>query len=197
MERFQNTGQPDWDWWGQLWPAPGLTLQELGIETGESVAEVGCGSGYFALPAARIADTRLVYALDLDEGLLDKLDQLATQQNINNVVTIHGDARNLPAVLPEAVDTLVVANTLHGIEQKSEFVRAAFETIASDGRLVIINWHDQPREETTIDGEPRGPPTQLRMTPEESKSSVCSGSEFTCSRQVELPPYHYGLVFDK
>jgi hypothetical protein len=45
MERFQNTGQPDLDWWYRLWPTPGATLRKLGVESG-SVAEVGCGSGY-------------------------------------------------------------------------------------------------------------------------------------------------------
>ena len=53
MSRFQNTAQPDWDWWGRLWPAPGETLRELGLEQGMSVAEVACGNGCFALPAGR------------------------------------------------------------------------------------------------------------------------------------------------
>jgi protein-L-isoaspartate O-methyltransferase len=39
-----------------------------------SVAEVGCGSGYLALPAARIVEPESVYALDLDEELLGELD---------------------------------------------------------------------------------------------------------------------------
>jgi hypothetical protein len=40
MERFQNTGQPDWDWWGRLWPTPGEPLRRLGVESGESLGEV-------------------------------------------------------------------------------------------------------------------------------------------------------------
>jgi len=197
MERFQNTGQPDWDWWSKLWPMPGATLRKLNVGAGESVAEVGCGSGYFALPAAGIVEPESVYALDLDEELLAELDHLTDQQNIENVVPINGDARNLPAVLPERVDTVVVANTFHGIDDQAGFVQNTFDAIEPDGSLVLINWHERPRETTTVAGEPRGPPTELRMTPGETEETVCSASAFVFDRQIDLPPYHYGLLFER
>jgi hypothetical protein len=54
-----------------------------------------------------------VYALEVNKDLLTKLAHLADQQKTNNVVPIHGHARDIPAVLPEAVDTLVGANNFH------------------------------------------------------------------------------------
>ncbi|WP_436930914.1 class I SAM-dependent methyltransferase [Halosimplex halobium] len=197
MDRFQNTGQPDWDWWSRLWPTPGATLRDLGLASGESVAEVGCGSGYFALPAARIAESEPVYAVDLDETLLDELDELAEQQDIENVIPIRGDARNLTGVIPEPVTTLVVANTFHGVDDQPDFVEQAFEAVESGGRLVVVNWHDRPRETTTVGGERRGPPTELRMTPGETEEAVLSAAPFERDRRVELPPYHYALVFER
>ncbi len=150
MDRFQNTGQPDWDWWSRLWPTPGATLRKPGLTSGESVAEVGCGSGYFALPAARIAEPESVYAIDLDASLLNELDGLADQQDIEYVVPIHGDARKLTEVLPEPVTTLVVANTFHGVDDQSGLVEQAFDAIESGGRLIVVNWHERPRETTTV-----------------------------------------------
>ncbi|WP_084383911.1 class I SAM-dependent methyltransferase [Halalkalicoccus paucihalophilus] len=168
MDRFQNTRQPDWEWWSRLWPTPGATLRRLGIEPGTSLAEVPCGNGYFALPAARITDSGVVYALDLDEELLNELETLADQQDIENIVPIHGDARTLTEYLPEPVDTVLMANTFHGIEDKEPFVQQAFEARHSDGRFIIVNWLDLPRETTTVTGEPRGPPTDLRLSPTET-----------------------------
>ncbi|ELZ30762.1 type 11 methyltransferase/S-adenosylmethionine-dependent methyltransferase 3-like protein 1 [Halorubrum distributum JCM 9100] len=195
MERFQNTGQPDWDWWGKLWPTPGATLRDLGIEAGQSVAEVGCGSGYFALPAARIVEPAPVYAVDLDEALLDELGSLAERQAVENVVSVHGDARDLTELLPDPVDALVVANTFHGVDDRAAFVAEAFDAIAPGGSLIVVNWHDRPREATTVGGEPRGPPTELRMPPEETEGAVSRAAAFELDRRIDLPPYHYALVF--
>jgi len=197
MERFQNTGQPDWDWWGKLWPTPGATLRELGVESGDSLAGVGCGSGYFALPAARITDPAPVYALDLDESLLDELAHVAEQQRVENVVPLHGDARSLTDHLPERVDVLVVANTFHGVEECDALVEQAFDAVRPGGRFVVVNWHARGREETTIAGDPRGPPTALRMTPDETAADVQDAADFSLEERIDLPPYHYALVFER
>jgi SAM-dependent methyltransferase len=197
MDRFQNTRQPDWDWWGRLWPAPGATLRRIGIPPETTLAEVPCGNGYFALPAARITDPNPVYALDLDESLLDELARLAERQRVENVVPIHGDARELARNLPEPVDTVLIANTFHGIDDRNGVVEQAFESLAPDGRLVVVNWRALPRETTTVDGEPRGPPTDLRMTPEETEAAVVDAADFAPGDPVELPPYHYALAFER
>lgn len=195
-ERFQNTGQPDWDWWGKLWPTPGATLRRLGIGPGQSLAEIACGNGYFALPAARITDPAPVYALDLEDSLLEECVRLAEHQGIENVVPVHGDARRMAQLLPERVDVVLVANTFHGVDDKRAFVEQAAESLRPGGRFIIVNWHDRPRETTTVAGEPRGPPTDLRLSPDETNAVVLDGEAFSLEERVELPPYHYALLFE-
>lgn len=197
MDRFRNTRQPDWDWWGRLWPTPGATLRRLGVRSGRSVAEVGSGNGYFALPAARITDPAPTYALDLDESLLDELARIAERQGIENVVPVRGDARSLTDHLPEPVDVLLVANMFHGIEDVEGFVRNARDALRPGGRLTVVNWRDRPREATTLGGEPRGPPTDLRLSPEETAAAVTGAADLSVLRRVDLPPYHYALLFER
>ncbi|WP_049983519.1 class I SAM-dependent methyltransferase [Halorubrum sp. BV1] len=197
MERFQNTGQPDWDWWGRLWPTPADTLRRLGLERGDRTAEIGCGNGYFALPAARIVDPAPVYAVDLDETLLDELAALAAEQGIDAVVPIRGDARELGSHLPEPVDVALLANAFHGIDDRDAFLAAVSDALAPDGRFVVVNWRTLPRAETTVGGEPRGPPTDLRIGPAETRRVIESATDFRLDREVDLPPYHYGLVFER
>ncbi|WP_226013425.1 class I SAM-dependent methyltransferase [Halomicrobium salinisoli] len=196
MDRFENTGQPDWDWWGRLWPTPGETLRKLGVESGDALAEVGCGNGYFALPAARIVDPATVYACDLDESLLAECSSLADRQGVENVETVHGDARQLSELLPELVDVVLLANAFHGVEDRDALVREVEAALRPGGRFVVVNWRDRPREETTVAGEPRGPPTDLRVSADETETAVRSAGGFSLERQVDLPPYHYGLAFE-
>jgi SAM-dependent methyltransferase len=197
MERFQNTGQPDWDWWGRLWPTPGATLRRLGVERGDTVAEVGCGNGYFALPAARLVDPGAVYAVDVDDDLLAELDRLATLHEVENVETVHADARRLQTALPEAADVVLNANTFHGVDDATGFVESAHAALRDGGRFVVVNWHDDPREETRVHGAARGPPTALRCSPEETERVAADAGGFEVVERVDLPPYHYAIVFEK
>ncbi|TKX55784.1 class I SAM-dependent methyltransferase [Halorubrum sp. SP3] len=198
MERFRNTGQPDWDWWGRVWPTPGATLRDLGVAPGDRVAEVGSGNGYFALPAARIAAPETVYALDVDADLLAELDALATAQGIENVRTVAGDARDLPSPLPEPVDVALLMNAFHGVPEPEAVVAGVADSLADGGSLVVVNWRDRPREETRIGGEPRGPPTELRMSPTATREAVeAAGTDLAFEREVDLPPFHYALVFER
>lgn len=197
MDRFQNTRQPDWDWWGRLWPAPGETLRKAGIKSGDTVAEIGSGNGYFALPAAQIVAPEIVYAVDIDTSLLEELSHLADQQATENIRTIRGDARTLSEQLPESVDVVLVANTFHGIDATTSFVQQVVASLRPNGRFIVINWKDVPKETTRIGGEPRGPPTELRLSPEGTEQSVVDETAVTLEQTIELPPYHYALVFER
>ena len=196
MDRFQNTKQPDWDWWGRLWPTPSETLREIGLTAGDSVVEIGCGNGYFAIPAARVVSPATVYALDLDGALLAELETLASQQEIENLRTIEGDARNLADHLPERVDIALLANTCHGIEHPGPLITDIEDVLTEGGRLIIVNWNDIPSEETTVAGDPRGPPAELRLSPATTRMMVEEATELTVVEQVDIPPYHYALVFE-
>jgi ubiquinone/menaquinone biosynthesis C-methylase UbiE len=192
MSRFQNTHQPDWDWWEELWSKPRETLRTLGLSSGQSVADIGSGNGYFTLPAAELVDSASVYAVDVDEDLLAELSATAEAQGRSNINCIHGDARNLTDVLPEPVDVVIVANTFHGVEETVEFTKQAYQSLLPEGRFVIINWRDLPKEETTIAGEERGPPEELRMSIAETRGIMAEA--FEQIEEADLPPYHYALI---
>lgn len=138
-----------------------------------------------------------MYAVDVDRSLLAELDALATEQGIDNITAIKGDARALSELLPEPVDFALLANAFHGIEDRTAFVEAVAAALAVDGRFAVVNWRDRPREETMIGGEPRGPPTDLRLSPEATRRAVEEASDLRLAQEVDLPPYHYGLVFER
>jgi len=113
-------------------------------------------NGYFALPAARITDPATVYALDTDGSLLSELVDIADQQDIENITPVEGDARSLHQLLPDSVDTVLLANTFHGIDDTAAFVREACGSLRLNGQFVVVNWQARVRAQTTVTGEHGG-----------------------------------------
>jgi hypothetical protein len=75
-------------------------------------------------------------------------------------------------------------------------VHAVRATLVPGGRFAVVNWHRRPREETAILGEPRGPKTELRISPEQTIAAI-ELDDLKFSQLVEVPPYHYGAVFER
>jgi len=94
------------------------------------------------------------------------------------------------------LDYASLANTIHGVPDKTGLARAVAAILKLHGRFSIVNWHRRPREETVVLGQPRGPRTEMRMEPDEVARTV-EAARLRLARFVELPPYHYGVVFEK
>ncbi len=190
---FPATGMPDRDWWSALWPDPEGTLRALGITPDMTVLDLCCGDGWFTAPLARMTGGRC-YGLDLDPDMLAQAREEVARAGTRVAGWITGDARDLPALLPEKVDFVLIANTFHGVPDQAALAAAVAATLKPDGLFAIVNWHARPREETPVLSQPRGPKSEMRMTPEQTRA-VVEPAGFKLDKLVELPPFHYGAVF--
>jgi SAM-dependent methyltransferase len=191
---FPTTIMPDKDWWHALWPDPGAVLRTVGIGPDMQVVDLCCGDGHFTKPMCDLVHPGKTWALDLDAELLGQAEQ-ACREN-PNFHAILGDARELPAWINGPVDFVFIANTFHGVPDKTALSRAVYDALRKDGRFAVINWYRRPREETTVLDQPRGPGTELRMEPEDVRQ-VVEPAGFTLDKVVNVGPYHYGAVFVK
>lgn len=191
---FPTTIMPDKDWWHALWPDPGAVLRTVGIEPEMQVVDLCCGDGHFTKPMCHLVHPGKTWALDLDADLLGQTEQ-ACREN-PNFHAILGDARELRAWINERVDFVFIANTFHGVPDKTTLSRAVHGVLKKSGRFAVINWYRRPREETTVLHQPRGPGTELRMEPEDVRQ-VVEPAGFTLEKVVNVGPYHYGAVFVK
>lgn len=192
MTEFRNTTHPDRDWWHALWGDPADTLDALGIDGG-SLVDLCCGDGYFTIEAARRCTP--VYGVDLDADLLEELDARATDSDCT-VDVIHADARDLGDAVPERVDTVLLANTFHGVPDQTALAAGVHDSLVTGGRFVVVNWDDKPAAETAVLGKPRGPPETLRISPEDT-ASVVEPAGFETREIVHLTDSHYGIIFEK
>lgn len=191
---FPATSMPDNDWWSTLWPAPAQLLGELGVEPGQDAVDLCCGDGHFTAPIAQMASR--VVAIDIDPHMLELARAKVGERSAPHCTFVEGDAYQIATIVPWPADVVFMANTFHGVPDKGRLGRAVAAALKPNGRLIIINWHRRPREETQVLGKPRGPNTEMRMEPEDV-AAVLASTELQLERSVELPPYHYGAIFTK
>jgi len=176
-----------------LWPDPESVVLSLGVEPGMVVLDLCCGDGYFTAPLARIVEGK-VYGVDIDPAMLDLTRAEVERIGTTVLDLICADARDLRDLLTEKVDYVLIANTFHGVPEKTAMTRAVAAVLCPGGRFAIVNWHPLPREKTVVLDKPRGSKTEMRMSPDDVRV-ILESAGFTLERVVELPPFHYGAIF--
>lgn len=197
--KFPATGMPDNDWWQALWPDPEGVLRRLGIDFGVSILDLCCGDGHFTAPMAHIVGgIGRVMAVDLDADMIEqaKIRVAAAGIPATAVRWIQCDACDFAKSVPSNPEYVFIANTFHGVPDKQQLARDVFNMLKPGGQFAIVNWHHRSKDDTTVLGLPRGPETKMRMSPEAVMDEVLPVG-FRLHGIVELPPYHYGIVFDK
>lgn len=185
---------PDPGWWEALFPHPAKILTDVGIRPGMEVADLCSGDGWFTLQIAKIA--KHVFAIDIDKALLEVTRKRLEEGGVTNCDYIEGDAFKIATLCPRSVDFVFMANAFHGVPDKPRLSRAIHDALKPGGIFAIVNWHAKPREETRVLGEARGPKTELRMTPKSVHEKV-KKSDFHHDATIEVPPYHYAMIFKK
>ena len=189
---FEGTEMPTAGWWEALWPDPAGVLASVGLKPGMDVIDLCSGDGWFTLQIAKIA--RHVAAIDIDASLLEVARHRLAESGATNCAFVAGDAYELARLWLYHVDLVFLANVFHGVPDRPRLAHSVAQVLKPSGRFAIVNWYPRPREETTVLGEPRGPRTDLRMSPEETIKAVEAGG-LRLAGLVEVPPYHYGAVF--
>ncbi len=113
-------------------------LAKLALKPGMVVADIGAGSGLFSRPLAKaVAPSGKVYAVDIQQDLLDHINQRDKEENIGNIQTVLGeyDDPKLPA---RNVDLAFINDVLHHIQHRAIYLKALGTYIKPGGRIAII-----------------------------------------------------------
>lgn len=114
-------------------------IETLKIKPNQKIADIGSGSGLFTRPLAKHADKGVVYAVDIDQKLLDHVAQTSAEEKLTNVKTVLA-AEDDPK-LPEAVDLIVIIDTMHHIANQPTYVKGLKKYLKPNGRVAIIDFN--------------------------------------------------------
>jgi ubiquinone/menaquinone biosynthesis C-methylase UbiE len=111
----------------------------LGITPGKGVADVGAGSGWFTVRAARrVVPSGTVYAVDISPDAIRYIDRRAQNEALSNVKTILSKA-NDPLLPTQAVDAVLILKTYHEIADPITLLEHLRPALKPGARLGIID----------------------------------------------------------
>ncbi len=171
---------------------PEKVLFASGLSSGQTFVDLGSGSGFYTLAASKIVGEQgIVHSIDILETALDHIAAEARLKNLRNIKTLVCNLENKDAcsqIESGTVDCVLFSKIAHQIENKKGLFAEAYRLLKSGGKLVIIEWNDQPG--------PVGPEASQRISPEEV-ARFAKAATFKEAGSINVDPYHYGLIYIK
>ena len=125
------------------WQRPVKVMEELGLQSGSAVADIGAGGGYFTFRlAARVGLKGKVYAQDLDEKSLAQIRERSQKEKLSQIETIQGTQED-PKLPASTLDSILVDDAFHEFKNADAMLAGFYNALKPGGRLAVID-HTAP-----------------------------------------------------
>ena len=165
------------------WQKPAEVVAALRLAPDAVVADIGSGTGYFAVRLARAVPRGRVYGADVEPEMVRFLNDRAARESLGNLSS-HAAGEEGPN-LPAQVDLALVVDTYHHIPRRNRYFERLKSALRAGGRVAIIDFK--------LDS-PTGPPVKHRIPPDQVKAEM-ERAGYKLVEQPDLLPYQYFLVF--
>jgi predicted methyltransferase len=165
------------------WQKPHEVIQALRPKPDAVIADIGSGTGYFAVRFANMVPKGRVYGVDIEPDMVKYLAERAKREKRDNLIALAG-APDDPA-LPEKVDLMLMVDVFHHIEDRTAYFRKLRGSLKPGGQIAIIDFR--------LDS-PEGPPKAARVAPERVTAEL-EGAGYKLAAQHGFLPNQYFLVF--
>jgi SAM-dependent methyltransferase len=118
---------------------PDLLVDELRLQSGMSVADIGAGSGYLSRLMAPLVGPGRVFAVDVQPQMVALLRQLSQRPEFQNIVPIQGDADNVK-LPPTSIDLAILVDVYHELAYPYEVMRTLIRSLKPGGRVVLVEY---------------------------------------------------------
>ena len=165
------------------WQMPHEVIQALALKPDAVIADIGAGTGYFAVRFANMVPQGRVYGVDIEPDMVKYLAERAKREKRDNVVAIAG-APDDPK-LPEKADLILMVDVFHHIDDRARYFRKLRASLKPGGRIAVIDFRQD---------SPEGPPKAARIAPERVIAEL-KGAGYSLAKQHRFLPKQYFLVF--
>ena len=169
---------------------PQKNIAELGVDDSMRVVDLGTGSGFYTIEAAKKVGPRgRVYAVDVQQDLLDKLKNSAGLMGLHNIEVVWGNIEKIGGTkLREGIaDRIILSNTLFQIapEDRDGLALETKRLLKQGGKLLVIDWSS---------GTPLSPKS---LVPRAIAEGIFQKVGLSVDKTFDAGDHHYGIVFKK
>jgi len=165
------------------WQKPHEVIRALALRPDAIVADIGSGTGYFAVRFARMVPKGKVYGVDTEPDMVKYLAERAKHEGLGNLISLKaapGDPK-----LPEKADLVVLVDVFHHIERRERYFEKLRASLNPGGRVAVIDFRMD---------SPEGPPKTARIPPEQVRAEMKKAG-YAIDREHGFLPNQYFLVF--
>lgn len=165
------------------WQLPARVIDALQLKSGQLVADIGAGTGYFTVRLAKSPAAPRVYAVDIEPSMVEYVKQRAVREGLKNVVAVQAGADRTN--LPEPVDLVLVVDTYHHIPNRVAYFTALKTRMKQGARLAIVDFRKN---------SPEGPPVEFRFTPDQISAELAEAG-FSLQASHDFLPRQIFLIY--
>jgi ubiquinone/menaquinone biosynthesis C-methylase UbiE len=167
---------------------PEKAILAFHLKPGMLVGDVGAGTGFYSLRVARaVAPGGIVYAEDIQPGMLERLNANATAQHVGNVVTVLGTETD-PRLPAGKLDLVVLVDVYHEFSRPQRMLDRIRDSLKPDGRLVLLEFR---KEDPSVPIRP-----EHKMSVDEVRAEV-TPEGYRFEEVVDTLPWQHIIFFRK
>ena len=167
---------------------PDKAIAALNLKPGMFVGDVGAGTGFYSLRIAkRIAPSGIVFANDIQPGMLDRLRVNAAAQKVTNIRTVLGSESN-PGLPHGELDLVILVDVYHEFSKPQQMLDRIRDSLKPGGRLVLLEFR---KEDPDVPIRP-----EHKMSVGQVKAEITpEGYQF--EKEIDTLPWQHILFFRK
>ena len=167
---------------------PGRLVTELKLEPGQSVADIGAGTGYFTRRLARaVGPEGSVYAVDIQPEMLKLLKRNLKEAGIENVKPVHGTVTD-PKLPESTLDLVLLVDVYHEFSHPYEMLKSIWTALKPGGRVVFAEYRAE---------DPSIPIKRLHKMTEAQVKKEAKALPFEWIRTSDILPRQHLIFFRK
>jgi SAM-dependent methyltransferase len=165
------------------WQKPHEVIRALAPAPDALVADIGSGTGYFAVRLAHAVPKGRVYGVDTEPDMVAYLAARARREGLANVVAVAG--RPDDAALPEKVDLVLMVDVYHHIGDREAYFGRLRGSLKPGARVAVIDFSETSKD---------GPPKKERISPTRVRAEM-QRAGYSLAEEHRFLPNQYFLVF--